>query len=123
MNNVLENAVVYLSGPIDKAKDFGVGWRQEFKLKAKHLNLAIIDPCNKPVSFVHEIQGDIRATTVLRNEKKWQELRDFVKKFRREDLRFTDISDFLVVYIDPDVPMYGTLDELYTAEDQKKPLF
>ena len=31
------------------------------------------------------------------------------------------VSDFIVVYIDPEVPSYGTLDELFTAEDQQKP--
>jgi hypothetical protein len=117
----LNEAVVYLSGPIDRAKDLGRGWRQEFIGKSAHLNMQIIDPCNKPSSFVHEIHGDLRTTSVLRQERKWNELQNFVKKFRREDLRFTDISDFIIVYIDPEVPMFGTLDELYTAEDQKKP--
>jgi hypothetical protein len=83
--------------------------------------MQIIDPCNKPSSFVHEVTGDIRTVTKMRNERKWDELQRFVKKFRREDLRFTDVSDFIVVYIDPDVPSFGTLDELFTAEDQKKP--
>ena len=121
--NKLKEAIVYLSGPIDKAADLGKGWREEFIKKAKHLKMQIIDPCNKPASFVHEVKGDVRTVTVLRNSKKWEELQAFVKQFRREDLRFTDASDFLVVYIDPDVPSYGTLDELFTAEDQKKPCF
>ena len=119
----LNEAICYLSGPIDKAQDLGKGWRKEFIAKSSHIGMSIIDPCNKPASFVHEVTGDVRTVTKMREEKKWQELQQFVKKFRREDLRFTDVSDFLVVYIDPDVPSYGTLDELFTAEDQKKPLF
>jgi hypothetical protein len=118
----LKEAICYLSGPIDKAKDLGKGWRIEFIEKAGHLGMKIIDPCNKPASFVHEVTGDVRTVSKMREEGKWEELQKFVKKFRREDLRFTDVSDFLVVYIDPDVPSYGTLDELFTAEDQKKPL-
>ncbi len=118
----LNRAIVYLSGAIDKAPDLGRGWREDFIIRAKHLNLRIIDPCNKPASFVHEIQGDVRTVNVLREQEKWEELQSFVKKFRREDLRFTDISDFLVVYIDPSVPSYGTLDELFLAEREHKPL-
>jgi len=117
----LDEAIVYLSGAIDRAKDFGKGWRNEFINKASHLGMQIIDPCNKPASFVHEVRGDVRTVTAMRENKQWEELQQFVKQFRREDLRFTDVSDFLVVYIDPDIPSYGTLDELFTAEDQKKP--
>ncbi len=119
--NKLKDAIVYLSGAIDQAKDLGRGWREEFKAKSSRLKMRIIDPCNKPSSFVHEVKGDIRTVSKLREEKNWIELQKFVKKFRREDLRFTDVSDFLIVHIDPLVPSYGTLDELYTAEDQKKP--
>lgn len=122
MNN-LKNAICYLSGPIEKAHDLGLGWRKEFIEKAKNLNLVIIDPCNKPTSFTHEIKGEMVTVNSLRKERRWTELTDYVKRFRREDLRFVDISDFLIVYIDPDVPSFGTLDELFTAEDQKKPLF
>lgn len=122
MKSKLKNAICYLSGPIEKAKDLGVGWRNEFISKSKHLNLVVIDPCNKPTNFTHEIKGEHRTIDGLRKERKWEELVSYVKQFRREDLRFTDISDFLIVYIDPDVPSYGTLDELFTAEDQKKPL-
>lgn len=117
----LNEAIVYLSGAIDRASDLGRGWRHEFIEKTAHLNMQIIDPCNKPASFVHEVTGDVRTVTRMREEKNWVELQEFVKKFRHEDLRFTDVSDFIVVYIDPDVPSYGTLDELFTAEDQKKP--
>ena len=105
---LLSESIVYLSGPIDKAKDLGRGWRKDFISKASHLEMQIIDPCNKPASFVHEVKGDVRTVTVMRNNKQWEELQQFVKQFRREDLRFTDVSDFLVVYIDPDVPSYGT---------------
>lgn len=119
--NRLNEAVVYLSGAIDKAQDLGKGWRNDFISKSSHLGMKIIDPCNKPASFVHEISGDVRTVTKMRNDKQWEELQKFVKKFRREDLRFVDVSDFVIVYIDPEVPSYGTLDELFTAEDQKKP--
>lgn len=121
MQRKLNDSMCYLSGAIDRAVDLGKGWRKDFIKKASHLGMQIIDPCNKPASFVHEVKGDVRSVNVLRENKQWAELQQFVKKFRREDLRFTDVSDFIIVYIDPDIPSYGTLDELFTAEDQQKP--
>jgi hypothetical protein len=117
----LSESICYLSGAIDRAPDLGKGWRNEFITKTLHLNMQVIDPCNKPASCVHEVTGDVRTVSTMREKGEWHELQRFVKQFRREDLRFTDVSDFLVVYIDPNVPSYGTLDELFTAEDQKKP--
>ena len=43
--------------------------------------------------------------------------------YRRFDLRFVDISDFLVVVVDPRVPQWGTANEVYVAEQQHKPMF
>lgn len=117
----LDESICYLSGPIDNAKDLGAGWRKEFIYKSVHLNMQVIDPCNKPSSCVHEIIGETRTVSSMRKEERWAEMQSFVKQFRREDLRFTDVSDFLVVYIDPEIPSWGTPDELYTAERQSKP--
>jgi len=117
----LAEAIVYLSGAIDRAKDLGKGWRNEFIEKTSHLRMQIINPCNKPASSLHEVIGDFRTVEKMRQERKWEELQQFVKEFRHQDLRFTDASDFLVVYIDPDVPSCGTLNEVYTAEAQQKP--
>jgi hypothetical protein len=121
MPGKLKEAIVYLSGSIDNAKDLGKGWRNQFIEQSRHLSMQIINPCNKPSSSVHEVIGDVRTVTKMRQEKDWVVLQKFVKQFRREDLRFTDVSDFLVVYIDPEIPSWGTPDEIYTAERQKKP--
>jgi hypothetical protein len=122
MSGKLAKSIVYLSGPIDNAKDFGKGWRENFIDNTKHLNMSIINPCNKPASCVHEVTGDVRTVSKIRESENWKEMQDFVKQFRREDLRFTDVSDFLVAYIDADIPSWGTPDEIYTAERQKKPI-
>ena len=37
--NKLKEAIVYLSGPIDKAADLGKGWREGFIKKARHLKI------------------------------------------------------------------------------------
>lgn len=122
-NRYLKQSIVYLSGAMDAAPDLGIGWRDKFTNLAQHLDLDIIDPCKKPPNCSVEVQDGHRVSQTLRDSKNWSGMQSFVKRLRREDLRFVDISDFLVVYIDPDVPSYGTPDEVYTAERQKKPLF
>lgn len=118
----LKYSRVYLSGPMDKAADHGVGWRKRFIEQTKHLGLGIIDPTNKPIPCTSELGNERETMLILREQGRWAELRDFVKRFRREDLRFTDIADFLVVGIDPNIHTVGTYDEVFTAERQKKPL-
>lgn len=119
----LKDAVAYLSGPIDQATDLGIGWRQKFIEQAKSLDLDIIDPCNKPSGCAPEVKDGHRLADVLRSEKDWTNLQIFAKKLRREDLRFTDICDFVVVYINKAIYTVGTWDEVFVAERQKKPIF
>jgi len=124
MKNLLNEAIVYLAGPIECVKDFGVGWRDDFIMKSDHLNLDIINPCNKPSNCTAEVgRSGERTVDRLRRQRKWSELQRFVKGFRREDLRFTDLADFLILYINPSIHMCGSYDEAFNAERQKKPLF
>ncbi len=121
--NKLNQARVYLSGPIDYAPDLGRGWRDEFIKQSKSLNLKIINPCDKPLPCEHEIKGEHRFVEIFRKNKDWKNLQSFVKTFRRQDLRFTDIADFLVIYVNKEIHMCGSYDELFVAERQKKPIF
>lgn len=122
----LDNSIVYLSGPMEKSKDWGVGWREEFKSKSKDLGIRILDPTDKPGDYVDEYIDDdgtlTHASTFYRLREDWESLRKLAKQFRRVDLRFCDISDFIVVYIDENVPTVGTWDEVITSERQQKPL-
>ena len=44
MNRLFYNRV-YLSGPIDNASDFGVGWRQMVQENLADMDLIFLDPC------------------------------------------------------------------------------
>jgi len=123
--NRLRGAYCYLSGAIDYAPDLGVGWREEFieKAEAVNLGLRVMNPCDKPTGCTQEIEDGVRLVEKYREEERWEEMRSFVKGFRREDLRFTDIADFIVIKVDRDTHMCGSYDELFVAERQRKPLF
>jgi nucleoside 2-deoxyribosyltransferase len=121
----LDQAVCILSGPIDAAADDGVGWRKEFtnRSMAFELNLRILDPTDKPVGGHNEIGEEKRHTFELRAQGKFDEVGKIVKTFRYQDLRMVDLSDFMVVLIDPAIHHCGTYEELYRAKAQRKPIF
>jgi hypothetical protein len=121
----LNKSRCYLSGAIDYAPDLGVGWRAELieKAHAAKLGVRFIDPCNKPTGCTQEVEDGVRLVDKYRQEGRWEEMRQFVKGFRREDLRFTDIADFLIIKVDRNVHMCGSYDELFLAERQRKPIF
>jgi hypothetical protein len=120
----LKGATCFLSGPIDRVDDDGVQWRNYIKEQSKKrdLGLSFFDPCDKPEGLGSEIGVEKFKVQNLIKEGKWDEARDFVKTFRRYDLRGVDTSDFIIVKVDMKVHMCGTYDELFTAEREQKPI-
>lgn len=118
----LKNAIVYLAGPIDCAKDLGIDWRKRFVELAKPLGLKILNPCDKPPNCAPEVKDGHRIIDNFRRNADWTGLQKFAKTIRREDLRFVDLGDFLVIYINMAIYTCGSFDELFTAERQQKPV-
>jgi nucleoside 2-deoxyribosyltransferase len=123
--NKLKGACCYLSGPMEMAIDNGIFWRRKFIDLAcsKGLDIDFIDPTNKPGKEEMKIEEDKKHQINLQKEGNYKELQKYVKKYRRFDLRFVDISDFLIAFIDPTLHMCGTYNEIFVAEQQKKPCF
>lgn len=118
----LEKSLCYLSGPMDFAKDHGIGWRQQFIKLVAPLGINCLDPTNKPVKIAGEVGEEKNHFHHLKEMAQWSELRKFAKEIRRYDLRFVDLSDFCVAYVDTSVYSFGTIDEIITCERQKKPV-
>lgn len=122
--DILDECVCYLIGGIEFMSDDGIGWRQKLIDMSwdNGVRVKFIDPCNKPVKIAGEIGPEKKKLQRLKEEGQWAEVKKIIHKIRRYDLRFVDYSDFLIVYIDPSVPTCGTWDEVFSAEDQKKPI-
>ncbi len=120
----LKDAIIYVSGPMEMVEDAGVGWRREFRdlVNKSELCLNIIDPTQKPGDSPEEICENKNYQIKLQEEGKYEELRNYVHDYRRKDLRFVDLSDALVAVIDRDVYQCGTLNEVFEAERQHKPI-
>jgi len=121
----LDKACVYLSGPMEFAKDHGIEWRRKFIDLAwsKGLDIDFIDPTNKPGGEDLKVQEDKEVQIKLQEAGEYFKLREYVSLYRRFDLRFVDISDFLVIVVDPTIHMCGTYNEVFIAEQQHKPCF
>jgi nucleoside 2-deoxyribosyltransferase len=122
---VLDKAVAYLSGPMEFVADHGIEWRRKFirLVRETDLDIDFIDPTNKPGGEDMQIGENQDYQVMLQKKGKFKELKKYVHKYRHYDLRFVDVSDFLVALIDPSVPQWGTSNEVYVAEDQQKPIF
>jgi len=121
--NVLKGLRCYLAGPIDAAQDDGVGWRNEVTKWLKKMKVSVLDPCNKPISYAafKEIDDEKQKMMSLKASGRYFELSQRMGEIAHVDLRMTDISDFLIVYVNPNITMFGTIHELINSLNQKKP--
>ena len=122
--NRLKNTRCYLAGAIEKATD-GVGgssWRQKVKSDLSELHIHWMDPCDKPIACgkeTPELQERLRRH---RSNGFYYCIREIMLPICRIDLRLVDISDFIIVNIDPNVPTFGTHEEVSRAASQNKPV-
>lgn len=122
MKSKLKGSMCYLVGAIDFSDDKGVGSRQEIINNLKELGIIFLDPTAKLDGLEPDVGVEQEKILKLKEEEKWNELRDFMKKIVRSDLRCVDYSDFIIAYIDPDVHMCGSYHEIVCAVNQKKPV-
>ena len=114
----------YLAGPIDHAEDDGIGWRIQMTEWLSERGVMALDPTNKRTSntIFNEIGDEQKNLGQLRELGRFHELRDAMKPIVLADLRMVEVSDFLIVYLDPDVQMCGTWEELFVGLRQHKPV-
>ena len=119
----LNNHRVYLAGPIDHVEDDGTGWRRKITPYLKKMGLTILDPTDKPTSQCkwNEVGEEKEHIQKLVDLKRWDELNRMAKEIVLVDLRMVEVSDFMICYVDKDVHLCGTYDELFEALRRRKP--
>ena len=123
----LNDMVAYLCGPIDDAADDGVGWRRQITedLKA-YFGVRVLDPTDKPFKdndgkSYEEIGEEKVNSQSLKESGDYEDLADKMRSIVRADLRMVDLSDFIITYLPKDVVLCGTIHEIVTATESKKP--
>lgn len=121
----LNNTRCYLAGPIDYAQDDGVAWRRDFTKTLARFGVVPLDPTDKPTSQCkyNEIGDEKQMIDKLIELERWDELRTMAKEIVLVDLRMVEVSDFLVAYVNTDIPMCGTWDEIFESLRQRKPTY
>lgn len=120
--NNLKNMRTYLVGPMDRVPDGGVEWRESITPRLQSMNIHVIDPCKKPIESAQENSGIRDIIAYYKKTERFDLIKEQYGHIRNADLRCVDISDFIIAYIDLDVHMCGSYEEIVTANRQKKPI-
>ncbi len=120
--NRLTNTRCYLAGAMEKDETNGVEWRQTIQLALRDLGICWLDPTKKPTDIGRETVESKNEMIEAREACDYEAVHKLMKIIRCVDLRMVDISDFLVVNLDPDIPTFGTHEEIANANRQKKPI-
>lgn len=120
--NILQKTKCYLIGCMQYAD--GRKWRDEMKQTLNEMNITVFDPYSKP--FIVDIdEGEAVKQNLyqLLEEENYDEVSKRFKTVRSYDLSMVDKSDFIICYIQPTIPTFGTIEELVTAVRMKRPVF
>lgn len=120
--NILKNSRCYLAGAIDKAEDFGRGWRIEVSDFLNQIGVEVFNPCSKPQHLINESGECVKYRHALKKKGQFEEVAAIMKEIRHIDLRMVDVCDFLIVHLDNDIRTCGTWEEIFTANRSKKPI-
>lgn len=104
------------------APDGGTQWRDMLTPQLKEMGIRVLNPCNKPISIADESIESREYRQHLLNSGQYDKLAKEIKLLRIIDLRMVDVADFLIVNFDTSIPMCGTMEEVFLANRQKKPV-
>lgn len=110
----LENATVYLSGPIQF--DIDEDWRSEpRKYLLEEFKINVFDP------FLDPKQQWTKILEKACQEENYEQITKVSKSFVRKDLCMVDRADIVIAYLPYKVPTSGTVHEIINSNNSKKP--
>jgi len=123
--NVLKDSICYLIGAIDEAHDCGKGWRRNIVDTCHLMNLDIkfLDPTNKVTGLQKEVDEEYQRIVNHKKNGEWDQLTKFMTRIAQEDYRGVALSDFVIMYIDPNSRPCGSYFELQKVLNENKPYY
>lgn len=116
----------YLAGPMEYVQDSGVSWREDLEKILKSVGFSeknILNPTNKPrVDGSLPLSQEVALTNSYRENKDWDGLHLLMKRIMTVDLRLVDHSDIVIAWAPSKYRMTGTIHEIISARNQKKPV-
>jgi hypothetical protein len=135
--NLLRDARVYLSGPMDfvasREAEKKFGWRNRVSEFLQELGVTVFDPWFKPeIQGVKEYGREDETTARVRAQwgfdpsekgaKARASCADHFWPALHMDLRMVDTSDFIVAYVPTNVYSVGTPHEIILCRSERKPV-
>ena len=120
--NLLKKTRCYLVGPMQFSD--GRNWRNVATEELSKMGIVVFNPYNKP--FIEKIDEDenfVEKMVDKLDEGKYNEVHRAVKRVRYYDLSLVDKSDFIIAYINPIIPSFGTIEEISWGCRLKRPIF
>lgn len=124
MGHRLRNHIAYLAGPIENVSDVGVEWRLDITKFLNWLGIGVFNPCNKPILNykVDEDKDFVFKVKELKRQGKFKEVQHLLQEIVRLDYKMVDLSNFLILHIDPNSHMCGSYAEMTLACYLRKPI-
>jgi hypothetical protein len=107
---------------MEKVDGSGRDWRAEVKSELSHLDIQWMDPTCKNCDIGCEDEQLKNDLLELRSHGAYDLVYEEMSIIRRVDRLMVSQSDFVIVRIDPDVPTFGTHEEVVLARQQEKPI-
>jgi len=102
----------------------GESWRENITSILEKMSITVFNPYHKPfLKDIRENDDTRKHIHELMEEEQYDVVQERMKEIRAYDLNLVDRSDFIIAYIDPTTPTFGTVEELVTAVRMKKPTF
>lgn len=118
----LAKSLVYLSGSMDFSPDNGREWRENIIPLLRDNGIGVLNPCNKPTLIGNESEEERKKYKENLNNNNFNEVKKFAKPIVGVDLRLVHKADFLILYIDIETFMFGSVVEYTWAVQQRKPV-
>jgi nucleoside 2-deoxyribosyltransferase len=107
---------------MDRCPNNGQTWRTQLTPILTKMGVSVLNPISKPINIAKEDEDSRKYKQKLKSLKNYDALTAVMKEIRNVDLRMVDISDFLIVNLDLDIYPCGTMEEIFLANRQKKPI-
>lgn len=112
----------YLCGAIDRASDNGKAWRENLEPTIAKFGGICINPLKKPINVGLETDDHRYERVIASNCQNYDKLQQIMKLVRAVDLRLIEVSDVILVNLDTNIHLCGTMEEIFWANRQKKPI-
>lgn len=122
---ILYKTSCYLAGPMEFDPN-GQSWRDKVSIFLNSIGVRVFDPYSKPFIDSDKLEEGEDARKVYYQwlkEGKFDQVAERMKPIRNLDLNCVDRADFLIFYINKNIPTFGTIEELVTAVKIKRPIF